>query len=550
MTMWRTLGAFTCMLGLAAAISAQPGTPQRPGAMSTSVAPATASIAGRVLERSGLPVRSAEVRLRSENGRDDRIVTTAADGAFEFTDLTPGNWRMTASKAGYVSQTFSTAAASSTVRAAVGITLAVGQRFTGDITLLRGGAINGRVFDEFGDPLGGVRVTAVRVRTVQGNAQLVPTGAPDTSDDTGTFRLFGLMPGEYLVMALVRRPAGSHRAEASVYYPGTLNPASADLIRVRVAQDSEGATIQVPTDAPVTTVAGQVFEPDGAPARAGTVLLFSRFALQPSVNSPGIVASIQSDGRFVLPDVPAGSHLLEASSAMNGAAGGHALLPIEVGTSDVRDVVLVLEPDRSLTMAVVTDGGQPLPRPFTISLALESSESTGNSSVRAEVSAGRSLVMPHVWGQQRLRAAVATEGWMVKSISVEGLPIGDEPFDFSPLPAAAAGLIVVTDRVGQVSGTITSRGRPQRGAVVVFPEDQKKWRYPSPFIRTGRADAQGRFRIAGVPPGEGYRIVALSYLDADESQDPGFLAEIRRSGVAFRIDSGETKTIDVPLLER
>ena len=60
------------------------------------------------------------------------------------------------------------------------------------------------MFDEFGDPVAGARVQAMRYQMVQGARRLSPVGANAQSDDTGAFRLYGLMPGDYYVSAILR----------------------------------------------------------------------------------------------------------------------------------------------------------------------------------------------------------------------------------------------------------------------------------------------------------------------------------------------------------
>ena len=66
---------------------------------------ATGVIRGRVLAAAtGAPIRGAQVRLRDPGGRDFRLTTTDDQGQFDVRDLTPGEWTVIASKAGFVSQ--------------------------------------------------------------------------------------------------------------------------------------------------------------------------------------------------------------------------------------------------------------------------------------------------------------------------------------------------------------------------------------------------------------------------------------------------------------
>src|SRR5262245_7012922 len=96
---------------------------------------ATGVIRGRVLAAAnGNPIRGAQVRLRDAGGRDFRLATTDDQGQFDVRDLTPGEWTVTASKAGFVSQQ---AGQTSPLEASTPVVLANGQRVTVDIQLMR-----------------------------------------------------------------------------------------------------------------------------------------------------------------------------------------------------------------------------------------------------------------------------------------------------------------------------------------------------------------------------------------------------------------------------
>jgi hypothetical protein len=75
--------------------------------------------------------------------------------------------------------------------------LAEGQRI-GDLTirLWKGGAVNGVVYDEAGDPLVGVVVSAVK----QSPEGRLTTGPTTSTDDRGAYRLGTLSPGTYLIV--------------------------------------------------------------------------------------------------------------------------------------------------------------------------------------------------------------------------------------------------------------------------------------------------------------------------------------------------------------
>jgi hypothetical protein len=139
-----------------------------------------------------------------------------------------------------------------------------------DFTLLRGGVIAGRVVDEFGEPLSGLEVSARRVQTISGRRQLVPFGPQGLTNDIGEFRIFGLEPGQYAVLALWRRmgwadPASPDRnGYPLTYFPGTTNEAEAQRFTVAAGQTISDLAMAL---SPIKTarVEGTVVDVDGRP---------------------------------------------------------------------------------------------------------------------------------------------------------------------------------------------------------------------------------------------------------------------------------------------
>ena len=83
-----------------------------------------------------------------------------------------------------------------------------------------------RVFDQLGNPdRGRTRAGDALSGCVQGTRRLMPTGATSQSDDTGAFRVFGLMPGDYYISATLRALQVDDPNDATnyapTYFPGT-----------------------------------------------------------------------------------------------------------------------------------------------------------------------------------------------------------------------------------------------------------------------------------------------------------------------------------------
>src|SRR5215467_15715137 len=131
-------------------------------------------VAGQVVEQGrNLPVAGARITLMSA-GRPTTVppplfeTTTDAEGRFVFDVVPPGEYRIQAIRAGYAMPSFDTPPST--------VTVAAGQTQSDVmITLLRGGAIAGRVTDATGEPQAEVTVMALR-RLPSGPPMPVPTG--------------------------------------------------------------------------------------------------------------------------------------------------------------------------------------------------------------------------------------------------------------------------------------------------------------------------------------------------------------------------------------
>src|SRR5688500_350931 len=205
----------TVALLIAAAAQAPAQTVRRPSRDVGGLRPdrvATAAIGGRVTAAdSGMPLRRVEITATAANNETfPRATITDDDGRYELTGLAPGEWRLTTLKTGFISQQFGQRRP---FGPAPPIAVSDGQRFTADFALTRASAINGRVFDELGEPLAAVRINVMRSRMVQKQRRLEPVGEGDLTDDTGSFRLYGLPPGEYFVSGSLRVAPVDSRSE-------------------------------------------------------------------------------------------------------------------------------------------------------------------------------------------------------------------------------------------------------------------------------------------------------------------------------------------------
>src|SRR4051812_13622832 len=189
--------------------SQMPGAPARPGLPprdpSTPAAPATgtAVMRGRIISATGSPLRRAQVNVSSTtpaaNTLARRSVTTDGEGRWEITDLPAGRYTLSASKAGYVTMSYGQRRPFEPGKQVV---IEDSQKLEQlDLTLQRGGVVAGRVTDEFGEPVASIGVQAMRYTYSDDGQRRLTAVSSGLTDDLGQFRVFGLMPGEYIVSA-------------------------------------------------------------------------------------------------------------------------------------------------------------------------------------------------------------------------------------------------------------------------------------------------------------------------------------------------------------
>src|SRR5688500_2277730 len=205
----------------------------------------TAKISGRVVAAdTGSPIRRAQIRINSRDANFNRNVATDSEGRYEFTGLSDGRYRLFVSKAGYVALEYGQARP---FEAGKPLDIATGQVLEKmDFSLPRGSAITGRITDEFGDPITDVQVQAMRYQFVNGQRDLVPTGRFAQTDDLGAYRLFGLMPGDYIVRASLRdmpmgrpvEPGQNQTGYPGTYYPGVTDVGQAQTVTVTLGQEA------------------------------------------------------------------------------------------------------------------------------------------------------------------------------------------------------------------------------------------------------------------------------------------------------------------------
>lgn len=544
-----------------------PGMPQPPprdGRPGAEPVKGTSVIRGVIVAAdTGAPLRRAHVRVMGERGVPGGIAETDAQGRFEVGELAAGRYFVTASRSGYVMQSYGQRGPN---QSGTPIELADGQRADRvSFTLTRAGAITGRIVDEFGEPLAGAMISVQRYAYMGGRRRLVGAGAEggfDQTNDLGEYRLYGLAPGEYYVSAQMRSRAfmipgmsapPSGDGYAPTFFPGTASPASAERVIVKPGQDTTGVSFVMVT-ARLGRLSGRIVTSSGEPANGFMLMVSQKDAsFGPGGTMEG--TGVQPDGTFTTRPMPPGSYTLIArpSGFRRGDTQGEiARLDVTVNGEDVENLMLVTGPGGIIRGRIVTDDGTvpPFdPRAIRIFPIQEDLSRTTFMGVEPDaVRADWSFELAGLSDRVRLRWSAGKEGtnWSLKSALKDGVDLADTAIEVLPGQVVDDVEIVITQKITEVSGMVLDeRGQPTTDAtVVIFAEDEERWTPGTRYIQTGRPDTEGKYRIR-LPAGPAYLVAVVRSIEDGRYSDPEVLAALAPSATRLTIAEGESKVLDL-----
>jgi hypothetical protein len=545
--MARVLAALAGAVLIASVSGAQNRDPSSPP-------PTTSRIAGRVVAADdGRPLRRAIVRLSAAETGAPRTTITDEGGRYEFRDLPGGRYSLTAARVGFVTLSYGQ---TRPLESGTPIELRAGQAIEKvDIALPRGSVIAGRIVDEAGEPVAGAQVRVMQFRYAKGQRRLTPTGAVGTTWDTGEFRIWSLMPGEYTVTATLRDAAGSGDVAdpsgyAPSYYPGTPNAAEAQTLEVGLGETVEGVLVTL-VPARLARVSGTAIDSAGERVRAGVVMALQRSATLSFATS---TAEIRADGTFEMSGLVPAEYILRAAAP--GTDPPETLsATVAVDGQDVAGVILGPVQMASVTGRITFDPPGQAPPPAAIRLSVEPLNpepieflpGAGSAAVADDFTF--ELSAPP--GEMIIRAAPAASaaGWVLKAVRHNSRDVTDTGLQFFSGTAVEGVDVIMTSRVQEVSGVVrNAKGELVTACTVfVFPQDPDRWVAGGRHMAIGRPDQEGRYRLGTLPPGE-YFAVAAPYIDENRGLgDPVYLEALSAGATRFTLREGETRSLDLEL---
>jgi hypothetical protein len=528
------------------------GAPGQPPRDPAKPAEGTGTVKGRVVAAdTGQPLRRARVTLMSIRKPEPRMTLTNADGVFSFDALPADRYQLMAYKPRYVEGTLGARKPGTAGRP---FELADGQKIDNiTVALATAGIITGRVLDDIGEVVPGARVSAMRYRYFDGRRQLMQMGRGATADDTGTYRMFGLAPGQYYVTAqgedMMSFGGMAISPEvttfAPTFYPSTVSGSEAQPVEV-VAGAEVAADITL-IAARTAKVRGTLVDGRGRRVVGGFVMVMAAFG-RPGMGIGG-GNSIKPDGTFELSGLTPGEYTLQAHATYENETEGLNMrgfgtsMPLTVGGSDILDLRVVIPVPVKIAGRIVYEGGTPTAdERGSISASVSGSPM---DQAAAQFGLDGHFTLEVAPGTRRVNAWIS-RNWSIKRIAYRGRDYepGDE-IDLTDEPGGRID-IVATNRIASLTGTVAdgSGKTVSDYNVLIMPEETA--RAGPEHVRLERPDQQGRFRAENIRPGS-YLAVAVREIEQDDVMDPEALAPFRRIATPVKVREGQTETLTLTL---
>lgn len=510
-------------------------------------APRYGSIAGVVLDDStGAPMLRAVVTLETKAEKPANAVAwTDARGAFSFSWVPPGSYYLYAQRDGYEAARYGTA---SLDRPPEVLTLAPGEaRLKIVLRMRRLASLSGVVLDPDGDPLSSVNVKVLVAAFLRRKPRYLAIRMAMT-DDRGVYRVSGILPGKYVVMAspqgwqfgvgqpeAVPGQATGRPKYGTQFYPGADRVSAATPVTLAPGKDAEGIDFRLALWRTASLEAKVIVPPEIASGADVHVEVYAQDAAQESDFSSG-GSPPAPDFKLAVGDLVPGSYVAVATATANGRQY-RGVERVEVGQGSGQ-VTIQLEPGVELSGTVRLEGGTGPPPHFRVSLVPGDDLPLTGPQPEAETKPDGTFrianVVPGVWD---IGVEPVPKGGYIKSMRLGRQDVLTEDMLIGPATSDPLDVVLST-RGAVVEGAVTEDGgdgKPAKAFVLLAPDGtfENVWT----FYRIAPADQSGHFEMKGIAPGS-YKLYALDRIDGDPSQNPDFLKPFHDLGESVEVSEG------------
>jgi hypothetical protein len=533
-------------------------------AQTTPEDPPPAIVEGSVINvQNSRAIPRATVTLLHLKGTGSKSLRADGSGHFIFKNVEPGIYRLTAERQGFFSddrkreyQPLFEVAAGEHVK-------------NMPVRLMPAATVSGEILDEYNDPVQDVeiRLMAAQMRLGQMYLRLA---AKATTDDRGEYRISGLHPGKFYVVAEYKSkalttlssivdnvnalqtmtdkrghplPVEMPKVPDPAYtYPPQFYPATGDFRQAQSLKLNPGDQIAADfllVSAPVVAIRGKVTNGmTGQPPKSASVSAF----WTPYMEGDGIPGMISSqDGSFEIRGVAPGIYTVRAGfTEDNQSYAGEQT--VEVGDHGVQNVQIAAVPDFVAAGHVTLTGDGPKPGRVLMEFAGEGL----TPRVRASANFPGFKFEAQLRPERRYYAVVRNlrDDYYLKSVAIAGHELPPDNVVVSGIRGNME--IVLSPRGAQIEGALLdAKDEPTHGSILLVPDVAQPG--PPDLYRRTSADSKGKFTFRGVAPGS-YRLVALESLNLDaEINEPDFLSTIANRGESLIVEENGKYSIALKL---
>ena len=532
-----------------------------------------ASIEGRLTDAiSGTPVRRGLVTLRPiRNVTKTYTTASSADGSFAFSGVETGSYRIFLEKPGYLSQEYG----SKTFQfGGEAVAVVAGDKKTGiEFKAMPQSVLTGKVIDEDGEPVPQSSVVAT-LRT-KWNRQA--GGRNGNTNDIGEFRIAGLTPGRYVLVAnafnrqmqvaVSNRPRTvmidgvprqiGYKTQSQLkqeedysptYFPSVTEETAASVIELGPGQQIDNLVIRM-RKTPVYSIRGTVKYSGSTPVgeNGAQVQLIPKDAMRQGrgFGARQANAAVMKDSSFEFSGIAPGSYLL---GALRNDLGQFplGLMPVEVN-GNLENITLGYgDPSHLIASAVWEDTAE---IGLITGYLMLSEKNLGNAATPTlQLKDGKTekpVNLPS--GSYAVRFQSSTPGAYVKKITDKG---GVDLGLIITVPEAATFeiAVVVSTKTATLEGTVTSDAKgPKTVMLVPEPAGQNAL----VFMRSINTDASGRYKLERIVPGS-YKLFAFAEEIPGSAFLNGDLAQLlgnKGISITLKESDNETKAVPITALE-
>jgi hypothetical protein len=399
------------------------------------------------------------------------------------------------------------------------------------------------------------------------------------TDDTGRYRIYGVPPGQYVVVASVTdrlsvlaplpstpgpniAPADAPPADlpgyAPTYYPGTFLVSEARLVSVGISQDISGVDFAL-APAPTAQISGVALDSRGQPA----AVLLNRSRRSGGFGEWPMRDDASADGSFRFENLPPGEYVLQTTGQRRDQAieADFTSMYVVVDGKDTSGVQLQGTSGSTISGRVTFEGLAADTKPPFAQLTawptdFDRSPMSAADIGRIRVGDDGRFALGGLQGPRRVRLLQASPSWSLEAVRVNGIDVTDDVIALGTRQESLTDVeVVLTNRGPSIMGTVTDgQDRPVTDyTVVAFATDEQRWYQRSRFMNFTRPKRDGSFTVAGLAPGE-YYVAAVDSLQGAEGwgewQDPDFLRSIAPSATRVTLGDGQPASVALRLIAR